>query len=450
MLIAGCTVPMIEPTPSIDIHLASEAKPQQVIVIGAGIAGLKAATELRQAGLEVTVLESRGRIGGRLWTHTMDHGVRLDLGASWIHGISDNPIYQLAKEQHLSLYPWDYDDNILFDSNGRVDDVQAYRVAYIGEKLMSWIGRSRFRSSTLSEVVAAAVAEGKLAQYREREINYVVSGFFENEFAAPARRLSVAALLEGDQFGGHDMLFPQGYDQITQVLAQGVKVLLNHKVSRVDYQDERPRVMANGQEFEADYVLVTVPLGVLKREIIHFTPDLPKAKQAAITGLDMGTMNKVYLQFDSIFWPSETQNFGYISEPKGQFTYWVNLAPFSGQPILLGFMSGDEAVALEQQSDKATVEAAMAVLSNMFGADIPSPNQHVITRWSQDPHSFGSYSFIPKGADSDMRVDLAAPVEGKIYFAGEATHSDFPSTVHGAYLSGEREAQRIIEAARGR
>jgi monoamine oxidase len=86
----------------------------------------------------------------------------------------------------------------------------------------------------------------------------------------------------------------------------------------------------------------------------------------------------------------------------------------------------------------------MATLKVMYGTDIPQPTEHLITRWASDPYSFGSYSYVPRGATSSMRNDLAEPVANKVFFAGEATSSDFPSTVHGAFLSGQREADRII------
>ena len=249
-------------------------------------------------------------------------------------------------------------------------------------------------------------------------------------------------------FDGPDVVFPQGYDALTKGLATDLDVRLNTWVSAIRYDAEMAVVETSQGNFEADYVVVTVPLGVLKKGKIAFTPELPEAKVQAIEGLDMGIMNKVYLKFDSVFWDNNVTNLGYIGEQRGEFGYWINLTPVVGEPVLVAFNVGEYAVAMEALSDDEIQQKTMTYLKAFFGNDIPQPTDRVITRWSKDEFSYGSYSYVPVGATASMRDDLAAPVDGKLFFAGEATHPTMASTVHGAYLTGEREADRIIALGR--
>jgi monoamine oxidase len=187
-----------------------------------------------------------------------------------------------------------------------------------------------------------------------------------------------------------------------------------------------------------------LPQGVLKAGYVSFSPPLPEAKLAAIERMRMGILNKVYLRFPRIFWPEEADMLGYIPERKGEWAEWLNIAHYTGQPVLLAFNAADYGRALEDLPDDEIVAAAMATLRTMFGNDIPEPEAALITRWGADIYSHGSYSYMPLGATPDHYDDLAEPLGERVFFAGEATSSDFPATVHGAYLSGLRAAEEIL------
>jgi monoamine oxidase len=189
---------------------------------------------------------------------------------------------------------------------------------------------------------------------------------------------------------------------------------------------------------------VTLPQGVLKAGYVTFSPALPEEKLRAIERMRMGILNKVYLRFPRIFWPEEPDMLGYVSERKGEWTEWLNIAHYTGQPVLLAFNAADYGRAIEDLTDDEIVAAAMATLRTMFGDDIPEPEAALITRWGADPYAHGSYSFMALGANPDHYDDLAAPVGGRVFFAGEATSADFAATVHGAYLSGLRAAEEIL------
>lgn len=444
IFLAGCgssanTGPVIEqPTPPVN-----QAK--KVIVVGAGMSGMKAANKLASAGFVVQVLEGRDRIGGRTWSNS-ELGVPLDMGASWIHESSGNPIHELAQQLNVPLHTWDYDNHNTYGLNGEMDSAIEAKLASFEDDLMDWSFSAVIadENATIGDAVNKAKAEGKLDGFSEVEINFGVNSSVEQSSGAEVDDMSIMGLENLDGFSGPDKIFPQGYDALAKALAEGVDVKLNTWVSGIDYSNEKVTVSTSQGDFEADYVIVTVPLGVLKKNKITFTPALPQNKLAAINALDMGVLNKVYLKFDSVFWDNNVTNMSKVSQQKGRFAYWINLEPALNQPILTAFNVADFGKAIEQQSDEQIIEQAMATLKQMYGEQIPQPNAHLITRWAADEFSYGSYSYVPRGATADMREDLAEPVSGKVFFAGEATSTKYPSTVHGAFLSGEREADRII------
>jgi monoamine oxidase len=141
--------------------------------------------------------------------------------------------------------------------------------------------------------------------------------------------------------------------------------------------------------------------------------------------------------------------FGYVPADNLRWAEWVNMVPVNGRPILIGFNGGRVAVDVESWSDREIVQSALTVLRKMFGADLPDPVSHMITRWQADPWSLGSYSHLPPGSTPDDRRVLAEPVEGRVFFAGEACSIEHAATVHGAYLSGVKAAEEILAQTRG-
>lgn len=421
------------------------AKNTHVLVVGAGMSGIKAANQLQQQGFNVTVLEGRDRIGGRTWSDDA-LGTPLDLGASWIHGIKDNPIYALAKDLAVPLYQWDYDNQVTYDEKGN----ETLKLDEYSEKnennLYYWAAKALFNdaNATVQDALDIGVKSGDLKGLTQAEISFLANVEIEQDVAADSRDISLAGLWKLEGFDGPDVIFSKGYDALVKALADDLDVRLNTWVEAINYQHDQVEVTTSKGFYRADYVIVTVPLGVLKKEKIAFIPNLPNQKKEAIKGLEMGVLNKVYLAFDHVFWDKSVANMAKISQEKGHWSYWINLAPATGMPILTAFNVADYGKEIETFSDDDIIEFAMIELRQMYGDNIPQPTGHLITRWNSDPFSYGSYSYVPKGVSASMREVLAKPVDQKVFFAGEATHSEFPSTVHGAYLSGEREANRIM------
>ena len=156
----------------------------------------------------------------------------------------------------------------------------------------------------------------------------------------------------------------------------------------------------------------------------------------------MGVLDKAVLRFSRAFWP-EAANFAYLSSTPGEWPAFVNLHAALGVPYLMGFAAGSWAREMEGRPEGEVRARVVEILRAMFGSRTPEPEAFLRTRWAHDPFTLGSYSFVPVGSGPDDRRALAEPVEERLFFAGEATSPDYPATVHGAFLSGVREAQRI-------
>ena len=172
---------------------------------------------------------------------------------------------------------------------------------------------------------------------------------------------------------------------------------------------------------------------------------MPRDKARAIAALGSGVLNKCFLRFPRAFWDPEVELFGWVSEQRGRWAEFLNLQAYGDAPVLLGFNAASFGREIEGWEDRAVVASAMETLRLIHGAKIPEPEAWQITRWASDRFARGAYSFAAVGSGTRHRQALAEPVEERLFFAGEATHTDYPATVHGALLSGEREAERILD-----
>ncbi|KAM9727536.1 lysine-specific histone demethylase 2-like isoform 6-T13 [Menidia menidia] len=197
-------------------------------------------------------------------------------------------------------------------------------------------------------------------------------------------------------------------------------------------------------------VLVTVPLTLLQRGLLHFHPPLPERKLKAIHSLGAGIIEKIALQFPTRFWDSKIQGadyFGHIPpapEKRGLFSVFYDLDPQGKQAVLMSVISGDAVPAVCELEDQEVVGECLKVLRELFPEqDVPDPVNYFVTHWSKDRWSQMSYSFVKTGGSGEAYDVLAEDVQGKLFFAGEATNRHFPQTVTGAYLSGVREASKM-------
>jgi len=478
-----------------------------VVIIGAGMSGLAAARELEHRGFKVIVLEARDRIGGRAWTHTFESGAFADLGASNIHGIQDNPVAIIAKrlgktlhsQQSNILYDWDG------KAMNKDDDVKAEVIfnsalerAYV--KRPSSKNKKKYRRSrrldglsppspavaTAAPVPTVSAEKPQEVENREEEkqadqtgksleraLQDELQAYSLNETQMRAvnwhlSHLEYSLNTDLDQvnnedwdedddyaFDGEHCMVSGGIQGVAEGMASDLDVRLNSVVKRVSYFDDKVNIeVSGGSTIHADICLVTVPLGVLKAGKIEFSPRLPKQKEESIERLGFGVLDKVALVFPKVFWDPSTF-VGYASKLRGEFPLIFDGSRICKRGgVLLALISGRLAEEkCERPSDEQVVGGVMSILRRIFGEDIEDPIESHVTRWKQDPYTLGSYSFVSlnsSGGDYDV---FAAPVAARpchrrksqfrLFFAGEGTNRFYPATLHGAFLSGIREARKI-------
>ncbi len=438
-----------------DSDLESEIVPgceaifsERVLVIGAGISGLAAARRLKDAGFDVLILESRERIGGRIETSSHWSDAPVDLGASWIHGTDGNPIAQIAESIDAPTVATHDDKAKIYDADGRVlSQTESHRLEQLTDRVQQIIvdGQDADLDRPLRQTVQDGIGFEQLSLQDQRLVNFIIHEI-EQDSAGSAQSLSTYWFDQPDVFTGSEVVFPSGYRAITDHLATGLAIELGHTVREVSVGSDGVTVTSQQGVFAGNLAIVTLPLGVLKSGAVQFSPKLPAPMLQAIDSLKMGILNKAYLRFPSTFWPGDLDWIQQVPGDPGEWLNWVNMSRVTGEPILVALNAADFGRNLESWTDQEIVADGVEKLRGIFGNAIPDPVDFQITRWGSDPHTLGSYSYIPAGAHPSARDALAGSLEDRVFFAGEATHRQYYPTVHGAYLSGLAAADRVLEA----
>lgn len=501
-------------------HRCKDLGPRKnVIVVGAGPAGLTAARHLQRQGFTVTVLEARSRIGGRVFTDRASLSVPVDLGASIITGVeadvtserrpdpsslicaqlgleltvlnSDCPLYDTVTGEKV---PADLDEALEAEYNSLLDDMELL-AAERGERAMKMsleegleYGLKSRRMAhhgqdhteiTPSKSQDSSVAAEKISRDDGNPNNQVSNleglnplerrvmdwhfAHLEYGCAALLKEVSLPNWNQDDVyggFGGAHCMIKGGYSSVVESLAEGICIHLDHVVTDISYipkdcqmnNELHKRVTvstASGNEYSADALLITVPLGCLKAETIKFSPPLPHWKYLSIKRLGFGVLNKVVMEFPEVFWDDSIDYFGATAEVTDQrgrcFMFW-NVKKTVGAPVLIALLVGKAAVDGQNINSSDHVGHALIVLRKLFGEDkVPDPVASVVTDWGRDPYSYGAYSYVAVGSSGEDYDILGRPVDDCLFFAGEATCKEHPDTVGGAMMSGLREAVRIID-----
>ena len=410
----------------------------KVIVIGAGVAGLAAAQQLKANGAQVVVLEAGNYVGGRVRTD-MSLGAPFEHGAGWIHGPSRrNPTQQLAKQIDAPTFVTDDDSLDVFGPDGRpLTETEYQRLDRLYAELEDTLYHPQRPGQ---QSVLQMLEQSDPDILRDPAARWMLSAFFEFSVGGGIDDISAAHGFETRAFPGADVILPEGYDKIFAPLASGLDIRLNTQVSKVSYDDNGVTVAGE----RADFAVCTASLGVLKSGQIAFDPSLPHDLQDAIEHVGFGSVTKIALKFTEPFWDVDTQYFGIMTKPDGRWNYWMNYRTFSDENILLGVSVGHYAPIADQMGKTDMTRDALDVLRSVWGTSVGTPHQVLTTHWSQDPHFLGAYSYPQAGGSIAQFKEFEKPIAGRLFFAGEHTGFDYSGTTHGALMSGHRAAEDIL------
>ncbi|PYX55116.1 MAG: FAD-dependent oxidoreductase [Acidobacteria bacterium] len=444
--------------------------PPDIVIIGAGAAGLAAATELGQAGLAVSILDARNRIGGRIFTLSdpVCHAP-VELGAEFIHGRPPE-IWDLLKKRRVRVKEVDGDNWCV--QSGHLGKCDFF--SEVDEILKQMDDQTPDESFVdfLKHCCRQSKTNRRLQEAKERALSYV-TGFN----AADPSQVSVHWLLKGMRAeerieGDRAFRAQHGYADLIeifqkQLLNAGVSIQLGIKVDSIHWRPGNVEVRANGStSFAAPRVLITLPLGVLRASTeengaVRFAPDLPRQKKRALSKLAMGKVIRVTLRFRERFWvrlPKDRRKgsktlakMSFLFSQDDCFPTWWTTMP-ERLPIITGWAPFRCAERLSGQNEAFVVEQSLQTLNRLLGVstqELESLLQHAYFHdWQNDPFSRGAYSHAKVGGDG-AQAALASPIENTLFFAGEATDiSGHNGTVHGAIASGRRAASEIQRSLR--
>ena len=409
-----------------------------VVVIGAGAAGLSATAELMRRNISVLCIEGMNRIGGRCYTDMSTFGVPADLGAHWLHGHKQNEIALFGKEHKdkFKIYK-EPDRSVVYDGKKRVNENKLWKIYKKIEK---------FRTANSSD---------------EPFMDLLPEKIKKNDWFDTAHKASMAR--DFGEFSSYDdsnnfydpgwdsgnALCREGYGTLLAYYRKDVPVKLNTIVNEIKWGGQGVQVVTNKGTINAKACIVTVSAGVLKAEKIKFTPALPLRNQEALESVSMTVSNRVLMQLNKKFlgkFKSDT-NF-YIkcdsNGAKSPETIAYGLLKMSGTNVCLFGISGQFSKDLENEGSEAMIDFVLNKLKSTFGSKFYEKYfiKAIATGWANNPFTLGGYSGGVPGK-SKKRRDIKFPVGERIFFAGEATARAF-STVHGANRSGVRAATDVF------
>lgn len=401
---------------------------KKVIVVGAGVAGLAAAEALTRRGAEVTVLEARGRIGGRAVTDTTSFGGKpFDLGAGWLTAPGQNPL--AARLDGLVALP---PDRMTIIDGKRLNRAQT-------------AGFDDFISNINTAIDTTAERGLKLDRLRPQDLReeLALTLIGANSFGAELNQLDAADIAARNKDTGASYI-AGGMGKAISQLFKGIPVKLNTAVSEIDYSSGSVTT-AKGEQLTADAIIVTVSTGVLNSGRIKFTPDLPTAHQQAIAALPMGLVNKIALEFSSDIFGPTIKPMTHLQAVTSRGTVADAMLKQGNDKLVVFTVGGNLARSLEQQSESTALNFALTALADLFGSGIEAAFvRGKASRWGVEPYTLGSHTIAAPGQNA-ARATLQQPV-GRLVFAGEALGGPWVRTLAGAYLSGREAAAKVFDA----
>ncbi|MBL9050023.1 MAG: FAD-dependent oxidoreductase [Tabrizicola sp.] len=400
-----------------------------VVIVGAGCAGLAAAKRLREAGVSFRVLEAMDRIGGRAWTTSADFGVPFDIGCAWLHAADRNPFYPEAQAAGWTLQYHDMGLDHLWFGKRRATPEQMAAERRAEVELAACIERHKGESDRLSTLVEAC---------HSLRVSATFAG--PMDFGADDDEISVtdyrsAAELDPNYFT------KEGYGALIHRWGADVPVTLSTPVKRIRWDGPGVEVESSKGTIRAKAVIVTVSTGVLAFEDIAFTPDLPEGHQEAIHDLPMGLLTKIPVQVEGTRLGLKPFDDVLIERNARHDLYFLAF-PFD-LDLMVGFVGGDFAWEMEAAGRAAAVDFVTDRLVDCFGSQArKAVRRGAMTNWGGERHVRGGYAAARPGK-AHARDVLGQPVAERIWFAGEALAGGLKQTAAGARLSGDAVAGRV-------
>ncbi len=426
-------------TGSAAARLAAQAATPDVIVTGAGGAGLTAAKELLKSGHTVLVLEARDRIGGRAFTDS-SLGPPWDRGCSWLHAPDANPWVAYAREQGFEPTV-DQSPSHVYRGTHRMSGAEMAGLRAVSERIEHELDAAGRRG--LDVPAEAALTQATLA---DAWYPMAMAEMTSWEGIEPAN----FSLLDQHQFlfAGDDMLVARGYGALLAHYARDLPVRLRTPVSRIRWDARGVTAETPAGALSARVAVVALPSSVIAAGPVIFSPHLPVPVLQAHHDLPLGLMNKVALRFKRNVFPSERNEHWRLRRDDGRgMSYQTRIA---ASHVCVAAAAGRLAYELEAAGEAAAIEHALGELVQMLGNDIRRHfDRGAATAWSSDPYARGSYSHCLPGRFG-ARALLTGSVGGRIVFAGEHTEQTAYGTLHGAHLSGlraAREARRLLSGS---
>lgn len=426
----------------------AQAATVDVIIIGAGMAGLSAARRLVGSGKTVLVLEARERIGGRIHTDR-SLGFAAELGANWIHGRNENPLVPLATQSSARAVRFNHNDISVLSGTGTpiADRDRFQQVSSVLENAMQAVAAScgdKPATDSLEGPLTKSVGEYGLSSNDQNVINVIMDREFAGDYAAGSKELNRCADEIGDAFDGDDLIIINGYDRLAATLAKGIDVQLGEPVEAIDWSSSGVSVLTARQRYNASQSICTVPLGVLKSGGIKFETDLPDEHQQAIDRIGFGSFAKAVVTFESDAVLPNT-NIAFAANKRRVFRNLVGLSGIAGRPAVMAYCGGEDALAAAKMTDRQIAQEIAESVALARRGVAPRIADVLVSRWQDDPYSRGAYSYPAVETRAEDFASLAKPIDKRFYFAGEAA-SQYFGTVHGAYISGQNAADAILAA----
>ena len=432
-----------------------------VVVIGAGLAGLACARALKAGGLNAVVLEARDRLGGRVHSVDVD-GIDVELGAQWVHDdAASHPARKFCERANLKLRGTSWEQAALVSRGERRPGAEIKRARGAAERAF---GAARATRRTAKADASLDDALRPLIKGADAVTQFFIRLENELDYGAGAEELSLHHWDKDEYWRevksskkGSDALVVGPLSSAVAALSEGLDVRLGHAVTAVATGEDFVRVRGEAFELSARRCVVAVPLGCLKQGTLAFSPELSPRKAHALATVGCSRFEKVVLSFDEPFWERVVGRRHVIhapavvdaQSPRFEVFFSLNAARGTAEAphVLVAIVGGADATAAEAEDDDTLRRLVCDALDAALGTSEAARHcrRMLRTRWSRDEFARGAYSYLPPGATPDDYDALARPEHrGRVLFCGEHTSRKYPATMHGALLSGEREAKRVI------